>query len=273
MSPNARRELPEFDKHIFSPRRHDVALVIPVINEGERIRSQLGRILAHGPAVDVIVADGGSTDGSLDHDFLRAAGVRALLVKRSPGKVGAQLRMAYAVALDEGYSGIVTMDGNGKDGVEAIDLFLAKLREGYDYVQGSRYVPGGNAINTPLERKLAGKLIHAPVLSLAGRRRYTDTTNGFRAYSRRYLEDPRVNPFRAVFDRYQLLFYLTVRAGQLGFRVTEVPVTRAYPLNEPPPSKIGGFRGKAEHLLEVLEVALGRYHPKDREAEAQGSVR
>lgn len=262
MIPAAPRELPEFESNIFSPRRHDVALVIPVIDEGERIRAQLRRIHAHGPAVDVIVADGGSTDGSLDHEFLRSVGVRALLVKKGPGKVGAQLRMAYAVALDEGYSGIVTMDGNGKDGVEAIDLFLARLGEGYDYVQGSRYVAGGKAINTPLERKLAGKLIHAPLLSLAGRRRYSDTTNGFRAYSRRYLEDPRVNPFRAVFDRYQLLFYLTVRAGQLGYRITEVPVTRAYPPDEPPPSKIGGWRGKAEHLLEVFEVAAGRYHPK-----------
>jgi glycosyltransferase involved in cell wall biosynthesis len=260
----AARELPEFETHIFSPRRHDVALVIPVINEGERIRGQLRRIHAHGPAVDIIIADGGSTDGSLDPEFLRSAGVRALLVKTGPGKVGAQLRMAYAVALDEGYSGIVTMDGNGKDGVEAIDLFLARLGEGYDYVQGSRYVAGGKAVNTPLERKLAGKLIHAPLLSLAGKRWYSDTTNGFRAYSRRYLEDPRVNPFRAVFDRYQLLFYLTVRAGQLGYRVTEVPVTRAYPLDEPPPTKIGGFRGKAEHLLELFGVAVGRYHPGTR---------
>lgn len=256
------RELPDFDRHVFAPRKHAFALVIPVINEGERIRAQLGRIQTAAPSVDVIVADGGSTDHSLDTDFLRAANVRALLVKQGPGKVGAQLRMAYAWALDEGYEGIVTMDGNGKDGVEAIDSFVRKLREGYDYVQGSRYVSGGKAINTPLERTLAGRLIHAPVLSLAGRRWYSDTTNGFRGYSRRYLEDSRVEPFRAIFDRYQLLFYLTVRAGQLGYRVTEVPVTRAYPANEPPPSKIGGFHAKAEHLLEVLEVAIGKYHPK-----------
>lgn len=262
MSKPAARELPPFETHEFGPKRFDVALVIPVINEGERIRGQLRRIHAQAPAVDIIIADGGSTDGSLDHEFLQAMGVRALLVKRGPGKVGAQLRIAYGWVLDQGYSGIVTMDGNGKDGVEAIDRFVEKLEQGFDYIQGSRYVPGGEAINTPLDRKLGGRLIHAPVLSIAGRRWYTDTTNGFRAYSRRYLLDPRVDPFRNIFDRYQLLFYLTVRAGQLGYKVTEVPVSRAYPANEPPPSKIGGFRGKAEHLWEVLEVALGKYHPK-----------
>ncbi len=256
------RELPDFETHEFAAKRQDFALVIPVINEGNRIMAQLRRIHAAAPAVDVIVADGGSTDGSLDPDFLRSVNVRALLVKRGPGKVGAQLRMAYAWALDQGYAGIVTMDGNGKDGVNGIDRFVAKLRQGYDYVQGSRYVPGGVAINTPLERKIAGRLIHAPVLSLAGRRWYSDTTNGFRAYSRRYLEDPRVNPFRNIFDRYQILFYLTVRAGQLGYEVAEVPVTRSYPANEPPPSKINGFRGKAEHLIELFAVALGRFNPE-----------
>ena len=261
MSTETSRELPASTETIFAPKRHPHALVIPVINEGERIRNQLQRIADVGPAVDVVVADGGSTDASLDPQFLRGVGVRALLTKQGPGRVGAQLRMAYGWALDEGYDGIVTMDGNGKDGVEAIGRFVEKLRAGYDYVQGSRYIAGGRAVNTPLERTLAGRLVHAPLLSLAGRRWYTDTTNGFRGYSRRYLTDPRVNPFRDVFDRYELLFYLTVRAGQLGYRVADVPVTRTYPLGEPPPSKIKGVRGKLEHLAEVIGVVLGRFHP------------
>jgi glycosyltransferase involved in cell wall biosynthesis len=255
------REVPEYEAFVLAERRYDYALIIPVINEGERIRRQLQRVCASVPTIDVIIADGGSTDGSLDQDSLRQCGVRALLVKRGPGKLSAQLRMAYAWALDAGYAGIVTMDGNGKDGVGAINDFVAALETGSDYVQGSRYVPGGRAINTPLDRWIAGRLIHAPLMSLAGRCRFSDTTNGFRAYSRRYLLDPRVAPFRDVFDRYQLLFYLTIRAGQLGYKVREIPVTRSYPQGEPIPSKIGGLRSKAEHLLEVIAVAIGRYHP------------
>ncbi len=193
---------------------------------------------------------------------LRAAGCRALLVKTGPGRLSAQLRMAYAWALDEGYKGIITVDGNGKDGVEAIDAFVAALEAGYDYVQGSRYIAGGRAINTPLDRKIAGRLIHAPLLSLAGRRWYTDTTNGFRGYSARYLADPRVAPFRNVFERYALLFYLTVRAGQLGYRTTEIPVTRAYPEGEATPTKIAGLSGRIDMLRELVAVALGRFNPR-----------
>jgi len=256
------RELPAFRAEVLAPRRRAYALVIPVINEGERIRAQLLRIAAEAPPVDVVIADGGSTDGSLDPRFLREAGVRALLVKTGAGRLGAQLRMAYAWALDEGYAGVVTMDGNGKDGVEAIRAFCAKLDEGYDYVQGSRYVSGGRAINTPRDRKVGGRLIHAPLLSLAGRRWYTDTTNGFRAYSARYLTDERVAPFRHVFARYELLFYLTARAGQLGYRTAEIPVTRAYPAGEAPPTKISGLRGRLEMLGELFRVAAGRYNPR-----------
>jgi glycosyltransferase involved in cell wall biosynthesis len=255
------REVPASDATVLQEKRHEYALVIPVINEGERIRRQLARIAAVSPAADIVIADGGSTDGSLALDVLRTSGCRALLVKTGPGRLSAQLRMAYAWALDQGYRGVITIDGNGKDGIEAIDAFVAALEAGYDYVQGSRYIPGGQAINTPLDRKLAGRLIHAPLLSLAGRRWYTDTTNGFRGYSARYLGDPRVAPFRNVFERYELLFYLTVRAGQLGYRTTEIAVTRAYPQGEAAPTKIAGFSGRIEMFKELLAVALGRFNP------------
>jgi len=254
-------ELPAFQVALFAPRSHAHALVIPVINEGERIRGQLERIRDSRPPVDVIVADGGSTDGSLEADFMCGAGVRAVLTKTGPGKLSAQLRMAYAWCLTEGYGGIVTIDGNGKDGVEAVADMVAKLQAGCDYVQGSRYLPGGLAENTPLERTIANRCIHAPLLSLAGRHWFTDTTNGFRAYSARYLLDPRVQPFRDVFQRYELLFYLTVRAGQIGMTVAQVPVQRRYPGNADVPTKITGTGAKLSVLRQTFAAALGAYSP------------
>ncbi len=254
--------LPEFDEAIYQNRQHNHALVVPVINEGNRIRRQLQRIAAAGLPVDVVVADGGSTDGSLDPDFIATAHVRAVLTKTGEGRLSAQLRMAYAWCLRQGYQGIVTIDGNGKDGVEAVSEIVSKLEEGYGYVQGSRYRPGGMAENTPLERTLGNRLIHAPLLSLSGRRWFTDTTNGFRGYSKEYLLDERVQPFRNVFMRYELLFYLTVRAGQLGYRTCEVPVRRSYPENEAIPTKITGLGAKLDLLGQTFAAASGSYNPK-----------
>ena len=128
------------------------------------------------------MADGGSTDGSLDPHFVAGVGVRAVLTKTGPGKLSAQLRMAYAWCLREGYRGSSPSTATAKTASRR-DRDGAQLEEGYDYVQGSRYLPGGKAENTPLERTIANRLIHAPLLSLAGRHWYTDTTNGFRAYS------------------------------------------------------------------------------------------
>ena len=261
-------EVPAHEVALHGPRRHAHALVIPVINEGERIRGQLRRIVAAGLPVDVVIADGGSTDGSLDAEFMGEVGVRAVLTKTGPGKLSAQLRMAYAWCLQQGYAGIVTIDGNGKDGVAAVAEMVAKLEEGCDYVQGSRYLPGGAAENTPLERTIANRVIHAPMLSVAGRHWFTDTTNGFRAYSARYLTHPDVQPFREVFSVYNLLFYLTVRAGQLGLRVAHVPVERRYPDDGKVPTKIGGLASKLALLKETFVAATGGYTPDPAVARA-----
>lgn len=255
------RAVPDHERHVLRPSCSRYALVIPVINEGDRIRRQLETIAGLGLPVDVIVADGGSTDGSLALDFLADADVCALLVKRGPGRLSAQLRMAYAYVLETGYEGVVTVDGNGKDGVEAIADFVRKLEEGYDIVQGSRYLPGGRAENTPLNRYIAGKFIHAPLISAAAGFRFTDTTNGFRAYSSRSLADPRVAPFRDIFMNYNLLFYLSVRIPRLGFAACEIPVVRRYPANGKTPTKIAGLSGRLNMFGELLEAVSGKLAP------------
>src|SRR5687768_9811358 len=222
-------EVPPFTITAFSPRRSRYCVCVFVLNEGKKIIAQLDRMRPVASTTDIIIADGGSTDGALSDSVMRAAGVRALLVKTGPGRLSAQMRMALAYAMREGYEGVITIDGNNKDDPSAIPSFVRALDGGADHIQGSRFIPGGHAINTPPVRWLAVRLIHAPLISLSARKRYTDTTNGFRAYSRRFLLDERVAPFREVFSAYELHYYLAIRAARLGFRVMELPVTRAYP--------------------------------------------
>ncbi len=254
-------QVPAYRCNIFRSRNSAAALVIPVINENGRLLGQLDAIAALHLPVDVIIADGGSDDGSTDVEQLEHRRVRACLTKTGPGRLSAQLRMAYSWALEQGYDAIITMDGNGKDGVDGIQRIFDKIQAGYGYVQGSRYSKGGQAINTPLSRWIAGRIIHAPLISYAARQWFTDTTNGFRGYSSAYLSDPDVRPFRNVFMNYNLLFYLSVRASQLGYRVTEVGVTRAYPQNGTVPTKIHGIRGKLSLFGELLGAVTRQYHP------------
>jgi dolichol-phosphate mannosyltransferase len=255
-------EVPTYEEYEFHPRRTRYAVLIPVINEGDRLLRQLGRMEFLQGKGDIVIGDGGSQDSSGDPELLKSYQVRALLVKTSSGKLSAQMRMLLDYAVREGYEGFVFIDGNGKDGVEAIPSFFQALDEGFDYVQGSRYIPGGEELNTPWDRKFGVALVHAPLISLAAGFRYTDTTNGFRAFSRRVILDSRVQPFRDVFDTYNLHYYLSVRIPRLGFRVKELPVSRVYPAKGPIPSKIGGVQAKIKVLGLLFRAALGMYNPK-----------
>jgi dolichol-phosphate mannosyltransferase len=153
------------------------------------------------------------------------------------------------------------MDGNDKDDPAAIPGFIGALESGCQHIQGSRYVPGGVELNTPFMRKWGVRLLHAPLVRLAAGWPYTDTTNGFRAYAREFLDDPRVAPFRSVFTGYELHYYLAIRAARLGYRVCEVPVTRAYPAAAPAPTKITPIRGNLRVLRALFAACLNRFDP------------
>ena len=255
-------QAPAFETLIWRGRQHPWCVVIPVINEGERIKKLLVRMSAFkiDGFADIIIVDGGSTDGSLPLESLEENGASGLLLKTGPGKLSAQLRCAYAFALDQGYDGIVTIDGNNKDDPEAIPRFIDALKQGVDFVQASRFIVGGVAENTPKSRDFAIRFIHAPMLSLFSGFHWTDTTQGFRAYSRKMLLDDRIALFRDVFMTYELLAYLSYRAPKLGYRCIELPTIRRYPKGEVP-TKISTFKGNLSVLAVLLRTCLGNYNP------------
>lgn len=237
-------------------------VLIPIINERQNIELELNRAMASNAfsCCDCIICDGGSTDGSNDPSFLSSLGVTTLLIKKTAGKQGAQLRMGFDYALNAGYEGFITIDGNNKDSIEDLKSFVDKLEEGYDLVQGSRFIEGGEEINTPLFRKIMVKFIHAPIISLTAHKRFTDTTNAYRAYSKKYITDERVDLFRDIFDGYELLAYTSTRATQIGLKACEIPVKREYPKGKVP-TKIKGFKGNFV-LLKILFLNMfGYYKP------------
>src|SRR5262249_52021952 len=148
-------QIPRFCCEEFNSRRHPYVVLIPVLNEGQRIRAQLDKMRHLPDLVDVCIIDGGSVDNALSKDFLIEHGVVALLTKQDAGGLSSQLRIGLWWALEKGYQGAVVIDGNNKDNPEQIPGFLKALDEGYDHVQGSRFLPGGIHENTPWIRLMA----------------------------------------------------------------------------------------------------------------------
>lgn len=254
-------EIPAYKEVFTSNRQHKYCVAIFVINEGQKLHKQLSRMQKEKLKADIIISDGGSTDGSTDLTVLQSYNVNTLLIKDEEGKLGSQMRIAFSWALEKGYKGVIVIDGNNKDSVEDINNFVSKLEEGYDHIQGSRFIPGGKAINTPLSRLLGLKLLHVPLMRLASGFKYTDTTNGFRAYSSKFLEDSKVALFRRIFTSYELHYYLAIKASKLNFRCCEIPVTRKYPKGKIP-TKISPIKGNINIILTLLKSCLGFYDVK-----------
>ncbi len=112
-----------------------------------------------------------------------------------------------------------------------------------------------------MSRNFAIRYIHAPMLSLFSGFHWTDTTQGFRAYSRKMLLDDRIALFRNVFMTYELLAYLSYRAPNLGYRCVELPTIRRYPKGEVP-TKISNFKGNLSVLTVLIRACFGLYNPK-----------
>ncbi|MBI2596874.1 glycosyltransferase family 2 protein [Candidatus Daviesbacteria bacterium] len=253
-------QLPQFNIKEFRKKNSKYCICIPVLNEGEKIKKQLEILKPYSKFIDIIIADWGSTDGSTDPKYLQKMKIRSLITLKDSGRQGSQLRIAFSYALKEGYKGIIQIDGNNKDGIEAVPNFIKTLDDGFDYIQGSRFIEGGEAVNTPILRYLAVRLLASPILSLGAGYNYTDVTNGFRGYSKKYLTHPKVQPFRDIFINYELNMYLTVRANQLGLKTKEIPVSRKYAKGKVH-TKISLLKGNLNFLLSQLKAAFGCYNP------------
>ncbi len=253
--------VPRFEADEFAPKQSKYCVLIPIINEADRIIEELQTAKKHGinKLCDIIICDGGSTDGCTETTRLKSLGVNTLLTKLGAGKQGAQLRMGFYFALKRGYDGFITIDGNNKDSIEDVNKFVNCLDDGYDFVQGSRFVKGGIAQNTPLIRHIAVRFIHAPITSLAAGKWFTDTTNAYRAHSKKYITHSEVNIFKDIFEGYELLAYLSTKAPRLKLKCCEIPVRRSYPKNEKAPTKIKGFKGNLNLFKVLINNALRKY--------------
>jgi dolichol-phosphate mannosyltransferase len=201
-----------------------VALIFPLFNERHAIGGLVKRVPPE--IAETIVVDDGSDDGG--PELAREAGARVISQGRRRG-VGAAIRTGIEAARTNGHGAVVVLAANGKDDPAEAPRLIDQLRAGYDYVQGSRYLPeGGASVNLPLGRDLMirGYTLLFRVLSGFPA---TDVTNGFRAYRLSLLDDPRIRIGQPWLDRYELEYYVHWKAIELGYRVVEVGVSKTYP--------------------------------------------
>jgi dolichol-phosphate mannosyltransferase len=143
--------------------------------------------------------------------------------------VGLAIQEGIKYSLLKNYDIAIVMAGNGKDQPEEISRLLQPILNGKcDYVQGSRFLKGGKHVRNPFFRGLFSR-IYPLLWNLLTKSKCTDVTNGFRAYKLSLFLDRRINIWQHWLEGYELEYYLHYKVITLGYKFTEVPVSKIYP--------------------------------------------
>lgn len=200
------------------------SVIVPTYNEKENITPLVTMLLALPVELEVIVVDDNSPDGTGEiADGLAHEHPGRVHVIHRAGKLG--LGTAYVAgfhkAVNDGRDLIVTMDADFSHPPKNIPKMIAKIETGYDLVIGSRYVPGGAAIECTLLRKLLSWGANAFARILLGLQAH-DTTAGFRCYRRQVLESIALDDIFS--NGYSFLIELLFKVQRKGWKVGEVPI-------------------------------------------------
>lgn len=186
-----------------------ITLLIPVLNEIEGMKIILPRIKREW-VDEVLVVDGGSSDGSLE--FAEKLGFRTLR-QRSKGLLGAYLE-GLEVATGEV---IIPFSPDGNSLPERIPDLIRKMQEGYDMVIASRYCGGVKSEDDTLATRV-GNWLFTKLINIFFGAHYTDTLVMFRAWKKDIFKNLERPPTIAGLEP-----QLAIECAKKKLKVVEIP--------------------------------------------------
>ncbi|MGE0315631.1 MAG: glycosyltransferase family 2 protein [Lautropia sp.] len=195
----------------------EMTILMPCLNEARTLAACIGKarafLDASGINGEVLVADNGSTDGSVE--IARRCGARVVAVSsRGYGN-------ALIAGIDAARGRYVAM-GDADDSYDfgTLGPFVARLREGYDLVMGNRFEGGIGAGAMPALHRYLGN----PVLSLIGRVLFRVPIGDFHCGLRAFRRDA-IRSLALSEPGMEFASELVVKAALRRLRICEVPTT------------------------------------------------
>jgi hypothetical protein len=229
-----------------SPHGMELTILMPCLNEAETLSTCIakarGSLERLGVAGEVLIADNGSTDGSVE--LAEKCGAQVVHVEAKG--YGSALRGGVAAA-----RGKFILMGDADDSYDfsSIEPFLTELRTGHDLVMGCRMPRGGGTI-VPGAMPWKHRWIGNPVLSFIGRLFFnspaTDFHCGLRAFSKSAYErmDLRTTGMEFASE-------MVIKATLRGLSMAEVPIT-LHPDGRSRPPHLRSWRDGWRHLRFML---------------------
>lgn len=198
-------------------------VVVPTYNERENIADLLRALRTTIPDAHVMVIDDLSPDGTGAVADAVATELGRITVVHRAGKpgLGAAYRRGFALAFEQGFEAIVSMDSDFSHDPAVIPTMLHLLDDGADVVIGSRYVAGGGTKDWPLRRRLLSRWGNRYTGFVLGAN-VRDCTAGFRAYRVDVLRA--IEPGSTSAEGYAFLTELTRRLARRGANIVETPI-------------------------------------------------
>lgn len=206
--------------HVLSPpagdETLDVSVVIPCLNESNSLGCCVDKALAafhsSGLRGEVVVADNGSTDGSIE--IAEGHGAR---VVRVPER-------GYGSALKQGISsshGIYVVMGDADDSYDfgEVPHFVQKLQQGYDLVMGNRFKGGIRPGAMPRLHKYFGNPWLSWLANLFFNVGVGDSYCGMRGFTRSLY-----NQLDLRSSGMEFALELVIKSAQIGAQISEIPI-------------------------------------------------
>ena len=209
------------------PPEPEVSVVIPCLNEERTLSAcideALGALAAAGILGEVVVADNGSSDRSVELAQQHGARVAHAAVKG----YGSALRTGMEAARG---AFIILGDADGSHNFSEIPRFVAKWREGFDFVVGNRFRGGIEQGAMTWHHRHIGTPILSGLLNLFFRAGVGDVNCGLRGITKSLSRalDLRTTGMEFASE-------LLIKASKQGARLTEVPVTMRPDRRDRPP--------------------------------------
>ena len=226
-------------------------LLVFALNELDGMKQIMPRIKREWVS-EIIVVDGGSTDGTLEYAKERGYNIYA---QKKKG-----LRHAYIEGLPLVNSDfVVTFSPDGNSVPEAIPDLIKKIKEGYDMVIASRYLDHAKSYDDDIITKF-GNWLFTNIINILHKGKYTDAMVMFRIYKKSLFYELKLdmeesyNMEKWFFTTMGIEPLLSVRCAKYGKKYTEIA--------EDEPKRIGGerklqiFRWGAAYLTQIINEKI-----------------